>query len=560
MVALKASDLQSQPSPIAFAKVTLFTKPDCHCCTRAKAVLRRVGVPYINFDVTIDPQQYQASIFLSGVTTLPQIFIGLYHIDGVEDLEALERSGRLQDLLQQARKREGKGWPWHDLTDEELYEGAQDLALQRYIPPSDGSHTHDQEAWPILHFHQNFLGFWPNTYAYLHHWPEAYKLIVIGFIMSTIDATRQAIGQDMMHATAYSTSRSHGCTYCQVHSATAGGNYSLDAVEALEKAKLADCDSAHSLGAFEIALTELAARATSNQVSPELLTQIRELQTQTKRGQNAATSIQGTALVAAAFGFLNVFNDLTGLEIEGDWLNQATNRLGIEAGRHASQRHNPSNLDYELPQGGPSFLDMIKRYEAAVGDLEVYAKHEFGLIPAWLQAWPESLRQRQAYLYGELMGNRVHSCFSAELKHLMARVAAIAADHSYLAAVEGYMAYHTAVYKERAIERIKYCFLAARYGEVDSSLFSLKEQTALKLAWLSAQIPLTTPHRFIKPILQNHQYKELIQLIVVCSIAAMTQRFAAIHHLAMESEVERFMIQYGLEAKPLALRYPSQWD
>lgn len=543
---------------MSFPNVTLFTKPDCQYCDRAKAVLRQEGIPYQEHDVTLDPHRSQASVYLSGARTVPQIFVGRYHINSAEDLEALERTGRLRRLIQNAFRKNGTPLTWDDLPPEELQEGAQDLVLRSYIPPSDGSRTSDQEAWPILHFYKTFFGFWPNTYAYLHHWPEAYKLTAMGLIMSAVGAARQTIGNDMMFTTAYATSNAHGCSYCQVHSATTGGEHSLDVIEAMERAKQGEFGTDNPFGPFEVALTELAAKATLNQVSTELLDQIKELEFQGwGTTVSAEANIQGAALIAAAFGFLNVFNDLIGLEIEGDWFEQANHRLGIEAGRHGSQDHNPSNLDYELPEGGPSFADMIQRYEEGVGDLETYVQQEFGVMPAWLQAWPRGLRKQQAYVYGELMGNRDHSFLSAELKHLMARVSAIAKDHAQLAALEGFMAYHVAEDKDRALDRIRYCFLAATHGEGSDSLFSEKEQLALQLAWLSAQIPLTTPGRFIKPVLLHYSPKELIQLIVVCSIASMTQRFVAVVRPPMELKVEAFLAEFGLEEEPLALRYPT---
>lgn len=154
------------------------------------------------------------------------------------------------------------------------------------------------------------------------------------------------------------------------------------------------------------------------------------------------------------------------------------------------------------------------------------------------------------------MGNRDHTLIDAELKHLMARVSAIAKDHAYLAAVEGYMAHHVAVDKDRAVERIRHCFAAATSRGNDRGLFNSQEKAALQLAWLSAQMPLMTPKQFVEPVLSHYKPKALVQLAVACSVVSMVQRFVAISQPTLEPEVVRFLNAKGLERDVLALRYP----
>lgn len=81
------------------------------------------------------------------------------------------------------------------------------------------------------------------------------------------------------------------------------------------------------------------------------------------------------------------------------------------------------------------------------------------------------------------------------------------------------------------------------------------EKAAQKLAWLSAQTPLTTPRRFVQPILDHYQLKALLQIIVACSIASMVQRFVANSKPKLEPEVIQFLIENDLERDPLILRY-----
>ena len=61
--------------------------------------------------------------------------------------------------------------------------------------------------------------------------------------------------------------------------------------------------------------------------------------------------------------------------------------------------------------------------------MEPYLKAELGFTPAWISLWPEPLRARHAHFYVEIMQDRSHSLIESELKHLMARVSAIAKGH-----------------------------------------------------------------------------------------------------------------------------------
>ena len=521
--------------------VTIFSKPNCQYCDRAKAVLKRVDVNYQEYDVTASQRNADASVYFSGVVTVPQIFIGNYHINGAEDLEQLEKIGRLQKILEIDRG----NLSLEDLSKEKLHRGAKDFALRKYIPQRDGSKDNNGENLPILHFYREFFGFWPNTFAYLYHWQEAYQLFVYCHNFSAVAYGKQFLSMKLMSAIGYATSNAHGCSYCQVHSAATGGEQSLNIVEQLKQAQLGK-DSPFSES--DIVLTDLAAAASKNKVN-------RALRDRLKSTNADRQSIEGTKTIVSAFGFLNVFNDLTGLEIEGDWARQA-GKIGIEAGRHGSADTNPDNLNYEIPQGNLSIQDMLAKYDSAVENLQAYAQQEFGLLPAWIKNWPQPLQKRHAYLYGELMGNRQHTLLSAELKHLMARVSAIAKKHDRLAAVEGYMAHHTASDKKSSIDRIRQCFAAATNREDTSSIFNEKERAALQIAWLSARVPLSTPYRFVEKAIALYQPEELIHLIVVCAIASMVQRFVAIAQPNLEDETAEFLQKHKLVDDTLILRYP----
>lgn len=72
----------------------------CPYCVRAEQLLQRKGVADLEkIRVDLDPEQRDQMMRLSGRRTVPQIFIGDHHVGGCDDLFALERSGKLDALL-----------------------------------------------------------------------------------------------------------------------------------------------------------------------------------------------------------------------------------------------------------------------------------------------------------------------------------------------------------------------------------------------------------------------------------------------------------------------------
>ncbi|MEO1207544.1 MAG: glutaredoxin domain-containing protein [Pseudomonadota bacterium] len=531
--------------------IMMFTKPDCSYCARAKATLRQAGLSWDEIDVTSQEGGADASVFWSGLTTVPQIFIGTYHVRGAEDLEQIARTGRLQDLVAMSH---AQSIDLTTITQADLKTGAEDQPFRTVIPKSGGARDTDPEAWPIIRFYKDFFGFWPNTFAYLHHWPEAYKLFMYGHNFAAIRAGRKVLSEPLMLAVAYGTSEAQGCNYCQAHSAAFAGDASNKIVATL-KSSNAEADSG-PIGDYERALVRLASRASHNTVSDSLRRAIEAKADQASGGpRDAQADISATALVVSAFGFLNVFNGLVGMQIEGDWA-KSVERVGVEAGRHGAEASNPDNLDYEMPDGGPTLEDMLATTQSVVDDMDAYAVREFGFTPAWMTAFPEDLRKGHAAFYGELMGPRPHSELSSELKHLLARVAAISKGHDHLAAAEGAMAHHVATDKSQAVQRIKDCYAAATDRVETGSLFTDAERAALRIAWLSAQVPLTTPRRFVAPAVEAFGTKGLIEIFTVCGIASLVQRYVAILPQQIEPEVNAFLRAHGLETDTLTLRYP----
>ena len=81
-------------------RVEIYTKTFCPYCWRAKSLLDSKGVEYKEIAVDFGGEIKQVMVQrASGRTTVPQIFIGEIHVGGCDDLVALDRAGKLDELL-----------------------------------------------------------------------------------------------------------------------------------------------------------------------------------------------------------------------------------------------------------------------------------------------------------------------------------------------------------------------------------------------------------------------------------------------------------------------------
>ena len=84
------------------ASVEIYTKSKCGYCIRARRLLETKQVEFIEY--VIDgggPMRIEMIQRAGGRTTVPQIFVDGRHIGGCDDLYALERDGKLNDLFAQ---------------------------------------------------------------------------------------------------------------------------------------------------------------------------------------------------------------------------------------------------------------------------------------------------------------------------------------------------------------------------------------------------------------------------------------------------------------------------
>jgi len=85
------------------AHVTMYSTGVCPYCTMAERLLAAKGIANIEkIRVDLDPAQRVAMMEKTGRRTVPQIYVGDTHVGGFDDLNALERAGKLDALLQAA--------------------------------------------------------------------------------------------------------------------------------------------------------------------------------------------------------------------------------------------------------------------------------------------------------------------------------------------------------------------------------------------------------------------------------------------------------------------------
>jgi glutaredoxin 3 len=80
--------------------VTIYTGPLCNFCDAAKKLLTRNNVVYKEINIaTVDGAMDEMISKANGKRTIPQIFIEDFHVGGYDELRALEKENKLQDLL-----------------------------------------------------------------------------------------------------------------------------------------------------------------------------------------------------------------------------------------------------------------------------------------------------------------------------------------------------------------------------------------------------------------------------------------------------------------------------
>jgi glutaredoxin 3 len=84
--------------------VEIYTRPGCGYCSAAKSLLNRKKASFTEYDIAKNPswrdEMYDRA---GGGSTFPQIWIGGVHVGGCDELYALDREGKLDAMLTDAK-------------------------------------------------------------------------------------------------------------------------------------------------------------------------------------------------------------------------------------------------------------------------------------------------------------------------------------------------------------------------------------------------------------------------------------------------------------------------
>ena len=82
-------------------KVVIYSTRICPFCVRAKNFFSKKDIPFEDIMVDQDPDQLKIMMDKSQRQSVPQIFIGDYHVGGFDDLIEHDMDGKLDKLLEE---------------------------------------------------------------------------------------------------------------------------------------------------------------------------------------------------------------------------------------------------------------------------------------------------------------------------------------------------------------------------------------------------------------------------------------------------------------------------
>lgn len=80
-------------------KIVIYTTNSCPYCVRAKDLLKRKNTAFEEVNVEDPKERNKMVLKAAGKRSVPQIFIGDFHVGGCDDLYALDQSGKLDGML-----------------------------------------------------------------------------------------------------------------------------------------------------------------------------------------------------------------------------------------------------------------------------------------------------------------------------------------------------------------------------------------------------------------------------------------------------------------------------
>jgi glutaredoxin 3 len=83
----------------AMKPVTMYTTDNCPFCSSAKMLLAKRKIDYTEINLARDPDGRNELVEKTGMITFPQIVIDGETIGGFQELLAVDRAGKLPELL-----------------------------------------------------------------------------------------------------------------------------------------------------------------------------------------------------------------------------------------------------------------------------------------------------------------------------------------------------------------------------------------------------------------------------------------------------------------------------
>lgn len=90
---------------IVLSDVTVYTVPNCLDCAALKNLLDGQSVAYKEIDISDIPDSREALSMLSGLTTVPQVFVGRHYVGQIAEIRYLIETDRLAQTIEAARSR-----------------------------------------------------------------------------------------------------------------------------------------------------------------------------------------------------------------------------------------------------------------------------------------------------------------------------------------------------------------------------------------------------------------------------------------------------------------------
>lgn len=520
-------------------KIVIFSKPHCSHCDGVKARLKANAIPYHDIDVSDDSDKQQLMTFLTERYTVPQIFFQDMHIGGAVEFKLLKKP-ELLECAKTALNEPGEPSFLTAKYDEQVLAQSV-LPLRTVLDAPNLDEIVDQPAMaPAVTFYKGGFGHIPNAFQYLMLKPEQ-TAVWMALEACTLNLAIQSIGEGFAPV-AFTSAMTAGCSYCAAHTFDRGvralgadsqimntlhdwlrNDYPIDSLLLSEKHRV---------------LVKLARATTDFTLAGSDLEKLREaigLDT-----LNRFCDGVGNSLIT--MGFLNRFNDMVGIEVEAS-VKQHVGAVFDDAwqwGVHNTEDQLDAlayvDSSNALSPFNPDAADTVKALimEQALPFVEKYEDYEDWQLPAWLNSFKDAETRRSAMaLYQSTLN--VGSVASTT-KHQMAFALAMLTGFDAIAKEESRIALSQTMDGQKINLDLKLKLIAEGAWQ-DSSLFSIEEQLALRLADCATQSPPLVSGGLARALNKHFSASEIVEMVMALCTIGVAQRW-----LTLQNAIHQFTL------------------